>query len=29
VFGLFCFGLVFEGLPNMFIAWRGKAKELN
>ena len=29
VFGLFCFGFVFEGLPNMFIAWRGKAKELN
>lgn len=29
VFGLFCFGFVFEGLPNMFIAWRGKAKELH
>jgi hypothetical protein len=29
VFGLFFFGFVFEGLPNMFIAWRGKAKELH
>jgi hypothetical protein len=29
VFGLFCFGFVFEGLPNMFIAWRGKTKELH
>lgn len=29
VFGLFCFGFIFEGLPSMFIAWRGKAKELH
>ncbi|NBO33022.1 MAG: hypothetical protein EBV02_01455 [Actinobacteria bacterium] len=28
-FGLFCFGFIFEGLPSMFIAWRGKAKGVN
>jgi hypothetical protein len=27
-FGLFAFGFLFEGLPSMFIAWRGKAKEV-
>ena len=26
VFGLFSFGFIFEGLPSMFIAWRGKIK---
>jgi hypothetical protein len=29
VFGLFCFGFIVEGLPSMFIAWRGKAQELS
>jgi len=28
-FGLFAFGFLFEGLPSAFIAWRGKAKEVN
>ena len=28
VFGLFAFGFIFEGLPNMFIAWRGNVKEV-
>jgi hypothetical protein len=27
-FGLFTFGFIFEGLPNMFIAWRGNVKEV-
>jgi len=27
-FGLFAFGFIFEGLPNMFIAWHGKVKEV-
>ena len=27
VFGLFCFGFIFEGLPSMFIAWRGSHRE--
>ena len=27
-FGLFTFGFIFEGLPNMFIAWRGSVKEV-
>lgn len=27
VFGLFCFGFLFEGLPSMFIAWRGSLRE--
>lgn len=28
-FGLFAFGFLFEGLPSMFIAWRGKVKEVD
>ena len=27
-FWLFTFGFIFEGLPNMFIAWRGNVKEV-
>ena len=27
-FGFFAFGFIFEGLPNMFIAWRGNVKEV-
>lgn len=27
VFGLFSFGFIFEGLPSMFIAWRGRVRE--